>query len=254
MENNKPKFLNPSELASKLDSTVEKPDEPAVAGLAAGRPAFLDPARAQSIGYVEDEVHKAYNGGPDTPADFAPWDDTMEPNPESGHPLKPRHRELARLHALGKTNNEICAILGYSTSRVSILVNNPAIRREVDRYRNRLYDRDLTTAIKDLGYDSVEVLEQMLRSDDAKLKDRVDAAKWVLEKVSGKPRQEISVESQSLNRFFDLLQDLKDRGETLDITPDSNTTVNTTVNTSESLELPGSRFDTVVDTLFDDDN
>lgn len=175
------------------------------------RPIFLDPERAATAKYVELD--------PDQVPNFDHWDNQLEPNPEPGSTLKPRHKEIARLHALGKTNNQICDILGYSTSRVSILLHTPEVQREVDRYRNRLYEKDLVSAIKELGNDAVATFEEALRSGKLSIKERLDPAKWVLEKLSGKAKQEINVESNTLAAFMDELKRMKETNQPIDVTP-----------------------------------
>ena len=169
---------------------------------------------------LADSGYPGYPGfiGHDSPPDFTEHDH-METDPQPGTSLKPRHRELARLHALGKTNNQICATLGYSVSRVSILLSTAAIQAEVDRYRNRLYEQDLISAMKELGGDARRVIEDMLRSPAERLRDKAEIAKWLIEKLTGKPKQEVAVESHTLAAFMESLKQLSDRGETLDITP-----------------------------------
>lgn len=209
------------------------------------RPLFLDPARAANAEYVTD---------PDAVPDFAAVDEA-ELLPEPDRPLKPRHRELARLHALGKTNNQICEKLGYSVSRVSILIHTPAIQAEVDRYRNKLFEVDLMSAVKELGTDAVGVVEEMLRSKSEKLKDRAETAKWLIEKLTGKARQQMDVESHSLAAFMDMLHTMQAQGTALapiDVTP------NGEMGSNEVRETPAkqigtagsteSKFDSWVDT------
>lgn len=172
-----------------------------------GKPLFLTP-EAENSPYPETD--------PDAVPDFTRYDDT-EPLPLDDQPLKPRHREIARLHAMGKTNNQICEKLGYSQSRVSILLGTPALRAEVDRYRNRLYEQDVITAIKDLGSDSVRVLEEIIRNPNEKSSLRADQARWVLEKLTGKAKQEVTVESNTLAAFMDTLRQMQAAGESLDV-------------------------------------
>lgn len=179
-----------------------------------GRPLFLQPdAETPYVQLTGDEL-------PDFTAS-----DEAEPLPAEYSALKPRHREIARLHALGHTNNAICAKLGYSTSRVSILLGTPALKAEVDRYRNRLYDQDLITAMKDLGPDAIGVVQEMIRDPNQKLKDRTVEAKWLLEKLTGKAKQEVSVENNSLAAFTELLKNMQRAGEVIDVTDSSGSEV-----------------------------
>lgn len=218
-------------------------DEDVFAG---GGPAFLDPERSQSIGYVEDD---------DSTPDFSRWDNEVEPDPDPKHPvLKPRHKEVARLHALGKTNNQISEILGYCRERVSRLLRDPVIKREVDRYRNKLYEKDLTAALKELGYSGLEVIEQQIKSEKEPLTHRVNTAKWLLEKITGKPKQEVSVESNTLTNFMEVIKQMKE--EQADLTMPKEVTgqvldAEYTEETEETVKT-GSKFDHQVTKLWDD--
>lgn len=172
-----------------------------------GKPLFLTP-EAENAPYPESD--------PDAVPDLAAYD-AMEVLPAENAPLKPRHREIARLHALGKTNNEICKKLGYTPAWISTLLASAALRAEVDRYRNRLYEQDVITAMKDLGADSVRVLEEIIRNPNEKSALRADQARWVLEKLTGKAKQEVTVESNTLAAFMDTLKQMQASGETLDV-------------------------------------
>lgn len=187
-------------------------NEPDPVGVGGFRPHFLDPEKAATSKYIELD--------PDRIPDFHHYDNQLEPDPDpTASSLKPRHREIARLHALGKTNNQICEILGYSTSRISILLGTPALKAEVDRYRNRLYDQDLVHAIKNLGGDAVAAYEEALRGKDLSTKEKLVPATWVLEKLSGKAKQEINIESNTIASFMDELKRMKETGQTIDVTP-----------------------------------
>lgn len=49
--------------------------------------------------------------------------------------LKDSHHMLARLFALGNTNNEIAEMAGYSISRLSVLRNDPLFNELVEHYK-----------------------------------------------------------------------------------------------------------------------
>lgn len=198
-----------------------------------GKPLFLKPDVAQAAPYV---------GAPPDPNDQKPNFDYEVPesagNTEAGEDIprdvKVRWLEAARLHALGRTNNEIADKMGYSPAWVSTLLSKPLVRKEVYRYRNKLYEQDLLTAMKDLGPDAISVLTEMLHNPKEKLKDRAEAAKWLLEKLTGKAKQEVTHESNTLATFIDVLKKMQatgqsftpaqPAGETIDVTPNKDET------------------------------
>lgn len=178
-----------------------------------GRPLFLDAAKAESAPYVQEF---------DSVPNFRDRD-IAEPTPTLHRPLIPRHKEVARMYALGKTLRQIAEKLDYEPASVQNLIKTPRIQEEVDRYRNRLYEQDLVSHLKDLGNDSVRIIEEVIRNPAVKMRERTEAAKWVLEKLTGKAKQEVNVESSTLSSFMDLLKNMQSAGEPLerpiDVTP-----------------------------------
>lgn len=122
------------------------------------------------------------------PDDVDTWGDYML-RPDK--PLSHRHRELARLAAHGKTQKEIAQELNYTQSRVSVLLSNEKIKNEVGRIRDKLFSADIESRIKDLSGDALDVMEEILISPHISTKDKETAAKWILEKHSGKPSQQV---------------------------------------------------------------
>lgn len=137
-------------------------------------------------------------------------------------PLKPRHRRLAELHAQGYTNNEIVEKLGYSVSRVSILLSNHKVKEEIERVRERIYQDTIAKRLKDLGDPAMNVIEECLtdRSNRWKENLKADMAKWVVEKLDGKATQKFDVGENTLSLFLDRLDAAKAGGHPIvDITP-----------------------------------
>ncbi len=130
-----------------------------------------------------------------------------------------QHFAVARLHALGLRNTQIAERTGYTQERISQILAMDHTKEEIRRYRSQLYDQDLTSALKDIGKDAIQVVHKMVLDDEQKLRERVEAAKWVLEKVTGKPKQEVQHESNTLAAFMDMMKGMSERGETLDVTP-----------------------------------
>lgn len=121
-------------------------------------------------------------------------------------PISERHRALARLLALGKRNKEICEILGYTAARVSVLKSEPKILTEVARIRDKLFAVDAEARFKDLAPDALNVVEDILLSDKLPVTDKESTARWLLEKVTGKPAQQVEHTGDlSIGVFLDKL-------------------------------------------------
>ena len=139
--------------------------------------------------------------------------------PDGRTPLTFYQKELARLLSLGKKTKEIADQLKCSTQFVYACMKNPQIVEEAERYRDRLFEGDVSDRLKELNASAFGVMEQILRDPGEKANLRLDAAKWILEKTTGKAIQAIDVQSSTLEAFHKLLGDMSQRGETLDVTP-----------------------------------
>lgn len=174
------------------------------------KPAFLDPKRAEAIGYVGAE--------PDAVPLFD--DELILENPEEPSAgIITRYRELARLHSSGMSNNSVAAHLGYTASRVSILLRDPFVQTEIGRYRAQMFEQTVADALKAAGPDAVKHLHTTINDPREKAELRSTNARWVVEKLTGKAKQEVSVESNTLSSFMEILKDMRSRGESLDVTP-----------------------------------
>lgn len=183
------------------------------------KPAFLSKETAEQIGYVG------------APPDAVPtFDHELEPLPplEGDLPARgkgpslgyeERHRAIARLHAFGYTNNQIARHLGYSAPGVSLALRQPWTQAEVARVRTAMLDQDVLTKLKAAGHDAMDHLHRTILDPSVKEDIRSTNARWAVEKLTGKARQEVTVESGTLGTFMELLKNMQSRGEPLDVTP-----------------------------------
>jgi len=192
-----------------------------------GKPAFLAKETAEAA---------SYNG---VPPDAVPtFDEELSELKEDEIPSAgyiTRHREIARLHALGLTNNAICEKLGYSPARMSIVLRTPFVQEEIAKWRALLQDEDTLSILKETARDGARRLRATVLDPNAKDSIVLDATKFAIEKSHGKAKQEVSVESGSLQAFTELLRSMQKNGEMIDVTPPtSETTVKEIVATQES--------------------
>lgn len=186
-------------------------------------PAFLDPVRANSIGYIGAEGTPNFDHelvDEHSPALAA----NDEGGPSRGY--RERWRMIARLVAMGKRQKQICEELGYSQNRLSNVLKSEWIQSEIARYRQQ-YDADIATQVKEAATDGIHVIHRIINSDAEKSQTRLDAAKWAVEKAHGKARQEVTVESGTLSSFIGMLREMRERREVIEVTalpalPESN--------------------------------
>lgn len=137
--------------------------------------------------------------------------------------LSPRHRRLAQLAAEGRTNAECAKELGYSSSRLSILLKNPYILQEIQRLQDRVFEETIQTRLKALGEPALANVEEILKdkSNRVKTSEKLAASQWVIEKLDGKAIQKTDIGENLLSVFLDRL-DSKRTARTIEPTPDVN--------------------------------
>ena len=176
-----------------------------------------------------DEVPPFVNAVPEDsqPSSPEPVDDS--PSDPEGHErkeyatlsngiLSPRHRKLAELFASGRSNAEIARDLSLSQTRVSVLKNNPFIAQEIERIRERIFESTVAERLKAMADPALNVLESALtdRTNRVKHSEKLEAAKWVIEKLDGKAAQKIDIGGSMLGSLLDKLDALKSSGRTVD--------------------------------------
>ena len=193
--------------AKQLPAFLSSPDMPA-----AEEGASPDsPELEQEFAEIEAELAEAQKAGK-APIVFGDWVDT----PDGA--LSARHREVARLAARGVRNKDICLRLGYNPSRVSVLFKDPRIRAEILRYQDRAFDKELGGRLEEIGPDAMDVIAQAIQGDlGLKPSERVEHAKWAMEKLTGKATQKHELETGSLGKLFDRLDSMKDIKEVLEV-------------------------------------
>lgn len=158
-------------------------------------------------GFANPTTHYAVPEHFNFPSHVDDW--TLQP----GRPLHSRYRKVAELIALGKSDKQIGEDLGYEESRVAQLRQYPQIRTAVERFHYRFLDAVATERLRELGPDAIYVIEEMLCSPSEKLRDKTETAKWVIEKLTGKARQEI--EHNAGSNILELLKQLRRTHEAL---------------------------------------
>jgi hypothetical protein len=138
-----------------------------------------------------------------------------------------RHKKLAHLVAIGWRDVDIAKELGFNQSRISVLKADPAIKALIEREFDRMHADSIEKSIKRLAPRAMENIEEILDADNEdkhiKVGQKAAMSQWVVEKLTGKPKQEVSVEGNLLGDLFDRLDQLsgpqgeKEVGATLEL-------------------------------------
>ena len=140
--------------------------------------------------------------------------------------LSPRHRKLAHLAAAGWSNTKIAKELGYTDPRVSILLKNQYIQKEVYRLQDKLFEETVKDRLKSMNEKALNHVDYVLTDNTHRVKvtEKNDIAKWLLEKTDGKAAQVHDVGENMLSVLMDRLDARKteriidsEEGETLEI-------------------------------------
>lgn len=138
---------------------------------------------------------------------------------DPARPLSPRAREACRLAATGMKQGEIRKKLGFSQSWLSLLLKSEKGQAEIERFHDKLFERAVADRIKELGTPAMNVFEDVLTTNNPEVKPalKLDAAKWVAEKISGKAKQEVEYTNNVFVQFLDGLKQMKDAGQIIEV-------------------------------------
>lgn len=151
-------------------------------------------------------------------------------------PLTPRHWEFCRLLAKGLPHFKVHEILGYSRTYISVLSSHPKVRAKIAEMQDKTFEIGINDRIKETNHAAFDVLERIVRAEnqpDIKPALQADVAKWIIEKSTGKAKQEIENKGGGLSDFMTLLRQASEaqklrptalpetegQGEFIDVTP-----------------------------------
>lgn len=125
--------------------------------------------------------------------------------------LSPRHRRLAQLAAEGCSNASIAEQLGYSGSRVSILLKNSFIMTEILRLQERIFEETIQQRMKTFAEPALANVHMILtdRTNKVKVSEKAEMSKWVIEKLDGKATQKTDIGENLLAVLMDRLDSQK---------------------------------------------
>lgn len=152
------------------------------------------------------------NDSPDSPDSIdgvtPPPADLVEVSDEAAHgELNPRQRRLCHLLAAGASPAEVKKELGYSSSRISILQNNPLVRSEILRLQNRIFEETVLARLKGMSEAALNHLNFVLsdKTGRVKISEKNDIAKWLTEMLEGKATQKHDLGENMIGIFMDRL-------------------------------------------------
>lgn len=119
--------------------------------------------------------------------------------------LKPRHRKVIHLAALGKTRAIIAEETGYSPAFIDRLLASHNIKRRIRAKQESLFEGDAKMTMKVLMNKAFGTIEEIIEGDggeEIKASTRLDASKFVIDHVIGKATQSVDIKHSTLAEFM----------------------------------------------------
>lgn len=158
--------------------------------------------------YSSDQLHEMKALGMPKPPGVS-WGSWMGPRKENH-----THEALIYMAASGANQKQIATDLGYTQSRISIILSKPEIKQKVRAVQAELWGENAEKRFKNILPRAIDVFENVIDDKNATARDRMSAAREVADRALGKPQQSISVEG---NLLHDLISRL-DQESTRDVT------------------------------------
>jgi len=133
--------------------------------------------------------------------DGVSWGSWMGPKKENH-----THEALIYMAASGANQKAIAQDLGYTQSRISIILSKPEIKEKVRAVQAELWGGNAIKRFENLLPQSIDVLAHVVREGSTEsTKDKLSAVKEINDRALGKAKQSVTVEG---NLLADLIHKL----------------------------------------------
>lgn len=138
------------------------------------------------------------------------WGDKLIANPD-----KYRYETVAYMAASGMDQKRIAEQMDMTQAWVSTIMGNTYVKNRVKEIQKEQWGGNIETRFKQGLPKAMDVVENVIStSGDDRL--RLDASKWLLEKVTGKASQQVNVEGNLLGDLISQLDEMRDAKGTED--------------------------------------
>ncbi len=141
---------------------------------------------------------------------------------------KPKQEQVIALHIAGLTNNEICTVLDYSPSRVSVLLTDSRAQEVISQTRGELL-RDMSREVKDVivshSKEAIDKVVHLMKNADSE-KVQQTSAFDILDRAGHKPKEvslstKLVVATDDAELIAQALGDIRTPPEPLEFVQDS---------------------------------
>lgn len=126
--------------------------------------------------------------------------------------IRDSHHDVAKCFAEGMTNFEVQIATGYSSSRISILKQDPSFQELVEHYRHVKTEAtaDLAVRMKSLSLDALEELRERMHTEDLAPEMLLDILKVTADRTGHGPTNKVTQTNVNVN-LADLLREARER-------------------------------------------
>lgn len=153
-------------------------------------------------GYTSADIIKLRKDGRPKPPEitWAEWNAPFK--------LNDNHEIMAHMAAAGKRPKDIADELGYSYQRVALLLNGERMKFRVKELQYQLFGKNQQRRFETLAAKAIDSLEEVVSDAKEKGTTRVMAAKEILDRAYGKPKQTIEHRDSKISSLYDKLDDI----------------------------------------------
>lgn len=140
-----------------------------------------------------------------------------------GELLSNKDSLIVYLAAQGKTAPEIADAISIPVSTVRSILQREHVQFEIGHLRHKLFGKDIQKAFKELVPDAQGVISDIIRNPNTGIRPqlKLEAAKEVLDRALGKPKQSIEHSGSLIRDVYDRLREEQAK-PALDVTPVAN--------------------------------
>ena len=138
------------------------------------------------------------------------------------------HRQMIAMRVSGMRNKEIAELLGYTQSRVSIILSDPRAKELAAKLGGeviREFQKDVGESIKSYTAEALESIVHLMRHAESE-SVRFGASRDIMDRGGFKPKEtvtlaHVAIESEDARRILDAIQEAREPIEELVMVEDS---------------------------------
>lgn len=125
------------------------------------------------------------------------WGDWLGPRR-----LTHRHEIIAMYAATGVNARTIARSMGYTESRISIVLNSKRMKDAIKTIRDQHYGQNVQARMNSMNQKAVDVIEEILNCPNERNAVKLNASRELLNRTLGKPKETLEIQNGSIREIF----------------------------------------------------